>query len=164
MEISNYTFTHFKDGDNNAVAEVYFALKNLMFFVISTYVSNYEDCNDILDEAFIKVYECRCKIGNKHQLKSFASLVAKNMAIDFIKKKKDCLCEYIDDIYGDNDRTNEIINDLEQYLSNKEAIVVYYRIVFSYSWKEITEFTGIANSTARLLYKTALAKLRKELS
>ena len=135
-----------------------------MFFIISTYVSNYEDCNDILDEAFIRVYEFRQKIDNKHKLKSFASLIAKNLAIDYVKKKKDCLFEYIDEIYGENDRTNEIINDLEQYLSNKEAIVIYYRIVFSYTWKEITELTGIPNSTARLLYKTALNKLRKELS
>ena len=33
MEISNSTFIQFKNGENDAVAEVYFALKNLPAFL-----------------------------------------------------------------------------------------------------------------------------------
>ena len=70
----------------------------------------------------------------------------------------------MDEIYGLEDRGNAVLDMLEPLLSNKETIVIYYKAVFSYTWEEIQEETGIPISTARLLYKTAKEKLRKELS
>ena len=67
-------------------------------------------------------------------------------------------------MYGEEDKKNVLLNILEPLLSDKEAIVTYYRAVFSYSWKEIVEMTGIPESTARLLYRQAKEKLRKELA
>ncbi len=39
MKISNSTLIQFKNGENDAVAEVYFALKPIVF-IISSYMSN----------------------------------------------------------------------------------------------------------------------------
>ena len=70
--------------------------------------------------------------------------------------------DLIDSIYGEEDHTNEVLNSLEPLLTNKETIVVYYKAVFGYSWEELTELTGISNSTARRLYDKAKEKLEKE--
>ena len=50
---------------------------------------------------------------------------------------------------------------LEPFLTNKETIVVYYKIAFDYSWKELSEMTGIPISSARLIFKQAIHKLKK---
>ena len=84
---------------------------------------------------------------------------------DRIAKKKKELPNslLVEEMYGVNDRGNDVLDILEPLLSNKETIVVYYKAVFSYTWDEIYEETGIPSSTARLIYKTAKEKLRKEL-
>ena len=69
----------------------------------------------------------------------------------------------IDDIYGEEDRINPILNMIEPLLSNKETIIVYLRVIYSYSWNEIVEETGIPESSARRIYSGAMDKLRKEL-
>lgn len=52
---------------------------------------------------------------------------------------------------------------IEPLLSNKETIIVYLRVIYSYSWNEIVEETGIPESSARKIYSGAMDKLRKEL-
>ena len=41
-------------------------------------------------------------------------------------------------------------------------MILYYKAVFGYRWEEIVELTGIPSSTARLLFKQAKEKIRKE--
>lgn len=164
MATSFKTFKGFIDGDEDAVSQVFLEYKNLLYFVIAQYVNNKEDCNDVLSDAFMKAYQHRQEIKNVNGLKSFLCSIAKNEAINFSKKNKEIpSSELIEEIYGNYDRGNAVLDLLEPLLSNKETIVVYYKAVFSYTWDEIAEETGIPSSTARLLYKTAKEKLRKGL-
>ena len=71
--------------------------------------------------------------------------------------------EVVEEMYGEHDQYNVMLNLLEPLLTNKETIVTYYRAVFEYSWSEIVEMTGIPESTARAIYASAKEKLRKEL-
>ena len=66
-------------------------------------------------------------------------------------------------MYGEEDRSNILLSTLEPLLTNKETIVTYLKVGFSYTWEEISEETGISVSTARRLYDSAKEKLRKEL-
>ena len=105
---------------------------------------------------------------NKNITNNSSQYVSKNFGkdnINFQKKNSGVIStSLIDEMYGEEDRTNSILNMIEPLLSNKETIVVYLRVIYSYSWDEIQEETGIPNSTARRLYANAKAKLRKELS
>ena len=73
-------------------------------------------------------------------------------------------CVYsFDEAYAPSeDSVSEIYERLEPLLSKKEIMVLYYKAVFGYRWEEIVELTGIPSSTARLLYKQAKEKIRKE--
>ena len=162
--ISSKTFTQFQNGDELATQEVYEQYRNLAFFVIATYISNSEDCNDVLSNTFLKVLENRQSISNHKNLKQFICSTAKNEAINFLKKESHLIkTELIDEMYGSTDKSNDVLNLLEPHLSNKEVIVVYYKVIFEMTWEEITKETGIPSSSARLIYKQAKAKLRKEL-
>ena len=163
--ITKQTFNDFLQGQEEATEMVYREYRNLAYFVIATYVKNQDDCNDILSDTFLKVLQSRESVKNPDGLKQFICTVAKNEAINFIRKDSHLVkSELIDEMYGESDKNNDVLNILEPLLSDKEAIVTYYRAVFSYSWKEIVEMTGIPESSARLLYRQAKEKLRKELA
>ena len=164
MGISKQTVISFIEGKQSAIEEVYLEYKNLMYFVIASYIQNRDDCDDVLSEAFLKALEHKAELKDPDRLKSFLCSIAKNEAINFQKKNRTIPCsDVIEDIYGEEDRINPVLNMIEPLLSNKETIVVYYRSMHSYSWQEIVEETGIPESTARRIYSNALEKLRKEL-
>ena len=164
MATSNQTFRDFVKGDEDAITRVFLEYKNLLYFVIASYVNNKEDCNDVLSDAFMKAIQHREEIKEPSKLKTFLCTIARNEAINFSKHQKEIPnSELVEEIYGLEDRGNAVLDMLEPLLSNKETIVVYYKAVFSYTWEEIYEETGIPISTARLIYKTAKEKLRKEL-
>lgn len=164
MATSNSTFRDFVNGDQDAIGRVFLEYKNLLYFVIASYVDNKDDCNDVLSDAFMKAVQHREDIKEPSKLKTFLCTIARNEAINFSKKNKELPnSELVEEIYGTTDRGNAVLDMLEPLLSNKETIVVYYKAVFSYTWEEICEETGIPVSTARLLYKNAKEKLRKEL-
>lgn len=162
--ISSKTFTNFVLGDELATQEVYQEYRNLAYFVIATYISNSEDCNDVLSNTFLKVLENRQSIRGAKNLKQFICATAKNEAINYLQKENRLVkTELIDEMYGMNDQSNDVLNLLEPLLTNKEVIVVFYKAIFEMTWEEITKETGIPSSSARLIYKQAKAKLRKEL-
>ena len=164
MSISNSTIQAFILGNEDAIGKVYDEYKNLMYFVIANYISLPEDCEDVLSEAFIKALEHRTDLKDPSKIKSFLVTIARNTALDFLKKNKEIPnTEVVEEMYGENDQYNVMLNLLEPLLTNKETIVTYYRAVFSYSWSEIVELTGIKESTARAYYASAKEKLRREL-
>ena len=163
MSISIQVVQSFILGNEDAIGKVYDEYKNLMYFIIASYISLPEDCEDVLSESFMKAMEHRADLKDPNNIKSFLASIARNTALDFLKKSKEVPTDLIDDMYGTTDQYNVMLNLLEPLLTNKETIVVYYRAVFSYSWSEIVELTGIKESTARAIYASAKEKLRREL-
>ena len=162
--ISRKTFNLFISGDEAATQQVYEEYRNLAYFVIATYVCNIDDCNDVLSDTFLKVLQNKEKIKDVLGLKQFICSTAKNEAINFLKKDNRLIkTELIDEMYGVEDKNNDALNLLEPILTNKEVIVVYCKVFFGLSWDEIRKETGIPSSSARLIYKTAKQKLKKEL-
>ena len=162
--ISRNTIQRFLQNDEEATAAVYMEYRNLAYFVIATYVGSPDDCNDVLSDTFLKVLTNRSQLKDPSKLRQFITAIAKNEAINFVKKSKPVLDSlYIDEIYGEEDKGNSVLDALEPLLSNKEAIVVYYKAVFDLTWDELSEQTGIPVSTARLIYAKAKSKLREKL-
>ena len=164
MSISKFTFIRFTRGDQKAVEKVYLEYKNLMYFVIASYVPNKLDVEDILSDSFIKAVEHREEVRNPESLKAYLAQIAKNEALNFLKQQREVpSSDVIEEMYGEEDRSNTLLSTLEPLLTNKETIVTYLKVGFSYTWEEISKETGISVSTARRLYDSAKEKLRKEL-
>ena len=164
MSISKSTARGFIDGDPRSTEKVYLEYKNLMYFIIATYVRSKDDADDVLSSAFLKAMKNSKTLKDPSNLKSFLCAIAKNEAIDFVKKMNRVECvESIEEAYGEEDRSNTLLIQIEPLLTNKEAIIVYYKAAFSYTWEEVVLQTGIPESTARRIYAKAMEKLRKEL-
>lgn len=165
MALSNQVINGFIKKDQKCIEKVYLEYKNLMYFIIASYVDNQDDCDDVLSDSFLKAVEHADQIKDASKLRPFICSIAKNEAINFKKKNSMTYStDLIDEMYGEEDKTNSLLNAIEPLLTNKETIIVYLRIGFSYSWDEISKETGIPESTARRIYSKAMEKLRKELA
>ena len=165
MGISKATALGFLKGEDKATEKVYLAYKNLMFFIIAAYVPNQSDIEDLLSESFLKAMEHRKEVKDPSHLKAFLVSIAKHQALDFLRKSRDAPCsDVLDELYGEEDRSNDFLSLIEPLLTNKETIVVYLKVGFSYSWQQIASETGIPESSARRIYDKAKEKLRKGLS
>jgi RNA polymerase sigma-70 factor (ECF subfamily) len=164
MSISTSTFNKFTRGEQKAIEKVYLEYKNLMYFVIASYIPSQFDAEDVLSESFIKAVEHAKDLNDSNKLKSYLASIAKNCALDFLRKQRELpSSDVIDEMYGEEDRSNSLLAMIEPLLSNKETIVTYLKIGFSYTWEEIASETGISESTARRIYASAKEKLRKGL-
>ena len=124
MSISNRIIQKFIEGEKSAIEKVYLEYKNLMFFVIANYISNKDDADDVLSDSFLKALEHKSEIKDPTKLKAFLCSIAKNEALNFLKKtSKEIPSDIIDEMYGLEDRTNSLLNTIEPLLSNKETIV-----------------------------------------
>lgn len=164
MGVSKSIALGFIAGKEEATEKVYLEYKNLMYFVIASYVPSKSDCDDILSESFLRAMQHKDELQDPNKLKAFLVSIAKNQALNFLKKnREEPFSDVIDELYGEEDRSNEVLMLIEPLLTSKETIVIYLKAVFSYSWQEIVAETGIPESTARRLYASAKEKLRKGL-
>ena len=85
MALTRETVIDFIAGDKKATEKVYLEYKNLMFFIIASYVSNKADIDDILSDSFMKAMESRDTLRDPDNLKSFLASIAKNKALDFLR-------------------------------------------------------------------------------
>jgi RNA polymerase sigma-70 factor (ECF subfamily) len=151
----------FVSGDEESIQEVYYAYRKLLFFIIVSIVKNEEDAKDLLQETFLKAIENRRSIANPKYLEAYLTATARNLAINFAKKSKpDVSYEDLEEVYGEEEKDNAYLQEMNAYLTDKENIIILYRIEYGYSFRAIADLTGIPVSTVVLRYKTALAKAK----
>ena len=112
--ISQKTFIQFLHGDEDATTEVYEEYRNLAYFVIATYVSNQDDCNDILSNTFLKLLRNKESVKEAKNLKQFICTIAKNEAINFTYEEE----------MGSNISLFAIIYDGNNHLGTRHGLFV----------------------------------------
>lgn len=74
---------------------------NMVYKFVYRYLNNVDDSNDVVQEVFIKVWKYINKFDTDKNFKTWLLTIAKNTALDFIKKRKPLLFSKIEE--GDND-------------------------------------------------------------
>lgn len=162
MEITTKCAERFLKGDEAAAEEVYLAYRRLLYFIIVSIVKNKEDAEDVFQDLFTALVAKRPSV-KASKLQSYLCQSAKNAAINFAKKR-DSLVDYsdgIDVLYGENDHSNPYLQGLLSGLSDKENIIVVYKVVYDFSFREIASLTGISRQSANTIYREALKKMKK---
>ena len=124
MSVSKKTVLGFINGNQEAISKVYFEYKNLMYFVIANYIISQNDADDVFSEAFTKALENKSKIKDTTNLKSYLCSIAKNEAINYLKKEKQIIAlDTIDEMYGEDDRHNALLNDSDRICLHRSTLV-----------------------------------------
>ncbi len=148
--------------------ELYDEYYKLVYFCINGIVENSLDTEDLVEEVFLKVYNVRDLLDSNKNIKYYILTIAKNLAIDFLRKKKTHI-EYNDDyvlnyVVPSKESThtfNELIVMLQQYLSKEEIDIIVYHFLYNETFDAIARKMGKPASTVRTIYNRSLKKVRK---
>jgi RNA polymerase sigma-70 factor (ECF subfamily) len=156
-------------GNKKAFDTIYNGFSNAMYSICLRYTKNTDEAADILQDAFIKIYENRKKFKPEFELASWIKRIVINTAIDhYNKNKKLILIE--DDSYfeieSEDDINTESIEDIKTNLIKVlQNLPEGYRTIFNLyvidnlTHQEISQFLNISINTS----KSQLSRARKML-
>jgi RNA polymerase sigma-70 factor (ECF subfamily) len=147
------------------------------------YLNNADDTNDVVQEVFIKAWKYMKRFDVNRNFKTWLLTIAKNTALDFIKKKKPVLFSKIEEGDGDLDAflapylesadlPDEILNkkDTKERLESVLGeLAPSYRTVLTLRYAEHLKFREIAEmlqepiDTVKSKHRRGLLLLRKAL-
>jgi RNA polymerase sigma-70 factor (ECF subfamily) len=154
-------------GNKAAFDLIYRDYSKAMYSICLRYAKDSDTAGDVLQEAFIKIYQNRDKFNPEYELGGWIKRIVINEAIS--QYRRDKKFEFIeDDLYFESEDTSEIM--LEENSTKITQILTKilkelpdgYRTVFSLyvldnlKHQEIAEYLGVSVNTS----KTQLAKAR----
>lgn len=158
-------------GDKNALREIYEAYIGYIYSIVLQVVQNKEDAEDITSEFFIKLWRLAdtYKEGGGHR--AWLATVARNMAIDFLRKnKKEVLLNELDSGQAENPSNDNVEGNVIADISLREALnslkknereVVNLKIMGELTFQEIANVLKTPIGTVTWRYRNAIDKLRR---
>ena len=161
------------EKDREKAADLYRQYSSTMLYIADSILHDIHLAEDTVSEAFIKIINNLDKINSKdcYRTRGFVVIIVRNVAFDILRKQKrsketmtDC---YDDSIpYEEANFENITIEEACQRiikcigrLSKGYPDILYLKMKFDYSNKEIAELLGISQENV----KTRLSRARKAL-
>ena len=162
MKVSTSVAKAFLRGEEEASQEVYQAYRKLLYFVIASIVGSKEDAEDVYQDTFVAVLTNRNQVKSPKDLEWYLLQTAKNLALNAVRKR-DALIDYSStlDLYGEEEKKNDYLQELNQFLNDRENIVVTLKIAYGFTNKEAGKILDVSEREVALIYHQALKKLRK---
>ncbi|RFC55879.1 RNA polymerase sigma factor [Brumimicrobium aurantiacum] len=159
-------------GNGVAQRELFDRFSPLMLGVAMRYIKDKEHAEDVLQDAFIKVFKNLHRFEHKGSLEGWIRRIVVNTALDQLRKNKKNLNDlHLDDSHFELVHNSEAIGKLEAEVLMEiiHQMPDGYRTVFNmyaiegYSHKEIAEALEISENTSKSQYSRAKSLLRKTL-
>lgn len=158
-------------GNARAQKSLFDRFSPKMMGVVLRYVNDRERANDVLQDAFIKVFQNLTTFKKDGSLEGWVRRIVVNTALDYLRRNKKYLGHTeITDISLATSKSSDAIGKLEEesLLGIIQSLPEGYRMIFNlyaiegYSHKEIADQLGISENTSKSQYsraKTAIQKL-----
>lgn len=169
QEEFNRCMERIKAGDKDGLKDIYVAYLSYIYTIIYGIVTSRENAEDLTSEFFIKLWDIADgyrPAANGH--KAYLATVARNMALDFLRKnKREILTEEIpEEVDHHSQVEQEVISDvgLQEALNSlkeSERLVVSMKILSDMTFQEIADELHAPLGTVTWRYKNALEKLKR---
>lgn len=170
-------------GDEESFAVLMERHLSLVYKFVYRYLRNVDDANDVTQETFLKAWRYLRRFDTKKKFTTWILAIAKNTALDFIKRKKPMLFSKIEQNDGDLDAflapylaAPELPSDIMERKDIRatleaalQGIAPAYRMVLSLRYNEHLKFREIAEmlqepiDTVKSKHRRGLAMLQKAL-
>ena len=144
---------------------IYQKYQKLIYFIISKYITNVFDIEDLTQTVFINFFNNLEKIDLTKNIKYYLVTSAKNLALNFIKKQNKI--DYDDVlIYQTKDQNNnnylycDLINDLQKHLNKEQINIIILHTIEGYTFKEIAKKYNKKTNTIITIYNRALRQYK----
>ncbi|SEM54232.1 RNA polymerase sigma-70 factor, ECF subfamily [Mesobacillus persicus] len=159
-------------GNKQAYAQIINKYKNQLYATILRMTKNPQDAQDLVQEAFIKVYHQLGKYEGKGTFSSWIYRVAINHCMDEFRKKRYKMQQLEiseDQVVNSNHpevifmkkEKNRQLEKLIGTLPEEERIIILLRYVNELSYSEISELVEVPVSSVRNKLHRAKKKLRE---
>lgn len=151
-------------NNESVFKDLYLQYKPLVAFVAATYLTNKNYVDDIIQDVFIEFFN---HLNEIKDYKNYLITLAKNKSLNLEhKNNKNNLYEdmdlFLSESVKENIITNELFNNLSEFLSRREIDVIFLRIYGDFSFKDIGAKLNIDEKNIKNIYYRALKKCRKE--
>ena len=144
---------------------IYQKYSKLLYVCIHKYVASKENVEDLVSDTFLKVYENRYNLKADKNFKYYLVTTAKNLAINFIKKKEnevDVLdIDVVDENIYEDSNLKDMIDILRRNLEREEVDIIIDHLVYAYTFEEIGHKLGLSTNTVKTKYFRALKKVKQ---
>ncbi len=162
-----------KDDDLRAFNEIYHRMIPLLYGFLANIYHNQDLIEEVCQEVFIKIWECRHQIIQEYSFKNYIFTIAKNRIYDHLQKEKRKLEVYakvefpestnvLEETLHFNDMQNCIDRTIENLPESQQKIFIMSRQQYL-SNKEIAMKLKISERTVENQIYKVLKKLKKEL-
>jgi RNA polymerase sigma-70 factor (ECF subfamily) len=170
---------NFQQGNLEAYNEIVSRYKDRLTNFVYRYVGNYDECDDIVQDTFVKVYVSKHLYKEIAKFSTWIYTIAINLAKTKLAKAQKYKTFSISDVYDDENKDFDIpdegftpdvhANDkfLNQHIqkaldsineSYRELIIL--RDIEDYSYEEIVEMTGLPMGTVKSRINRGREKLQ----
>jgi len=156
------------NGNKKSQKELYDLFYAKMYSICLTYIKDHTETEDILQEAFIKVFKKLPTFKGEGSFDGWVRKIFINTALAYLRNKKNtliCINEdenllYYDHTEALNNLYEKDIIRISMKLEKGYCTVFNLYAVNGYSHKEIAQRLGITQSTSKSQLSRAKAKLR----
>ena len=156
-----------KEERNILLEEIYNEYYKLVCFIISKYIRNRSDIEELANDVFIKFFQNIYFI--RSSIKYYLTTTAKNTSINFLKQKNknvvfddELVFSIKDDKHSSNENYYEIIDYLKTFLTEKEIAIILNHVIYEMTFKNISELFKISENTVKTTYYRSLEKIKSK--
>lgn len=156
-----------KEERNILLEEIYNEYYKLVCFIISKYIRNRSDIEELANDVFIKFFQNIYSI--RSSIKYYLTTTAKNTSINFLKQKNknvvfddEIVFSIKDDKHSSNENYYEIIDYLKTFLTEKEIAIILNHVIYEMTFKNISELFKISENTVKTTYYRSLEKIKSK--
>ena len=150
-------------GDNDAFAELYDKTKCGVFSFLYSYLQNYEDTRDALQNVYLKIKLNIDKYTPESNGKAWILQIAKNIALNEIYARKNTVDIDSVEIPSQTEFSEGIIEIMREHLSEDEQRIISLHVIWGLKHREIAQQLNCPTGTVTSKYKRSLAKLKSAL-
>ena len=150
----------YKSGNNTSFEKIYKETKSLVQFAIYSKIPNRYIVEDLIQDTFVKVNQ----MIQSYQAKSFRSwiyTIAKNTALDYLKKKKEETIDGLDVLPDMKSTHHPFLYYAIRHLEEIEREVFLMKVLCGHTTKKISEILNLKPSLVNQYYYLAKEKLRE---
>jgi RNA polymerase sigma factor (sigma-70 family) len=176
----NKLISDFFNGDAKSLELLVNKYLSLVYNFTYRYVGSAADAEDIVQEVFVKVWRHLKKFDQQKNFKTWLLSIAKNTAIDFLRKKKDTPFSFFDQEDGNNYLEENLVdpealpdelfdnkNLSEQLSSAIDELATNYRAIlllyynYQFTLQEIADSLDEPINTIKSRHRRAIIQLKK---
>lgn len=157
-----------RQGDKDGLKDIYEAYISYIYTIVLGIVGNKENAEDVTSEFFIKLWTIADTYHANGAHKAWLATVARNLALDFIRKHKREIPaeEFPEEPCEEVTPEEEVVSELSvqnalAQLTDAERLVVDMKVLGELSFREISESLSIPIGTVTWRYQNAIKKLRR---